>query len=159
MTNFFLLNQIILNNKREDGSQSPYWDSLSVKVNLIIRMEIEGFEGREAGQLVSSPNWLSSLRSLVYVALGSQSMKQNVLLSQISLDHNKNNQATVIEEEKKKQSRGEKWLGCQRQKWMTDPDGLHYFSVGKVQQLPKLSSHFKCFTTQIHLINHFQATD
>lgn len=108
MTNFFLLNQIILNNKREDGSQSLYWDSLSVKVNLIIRMEIEGLEGREAGQLVSSPNWLSSLRSLVYVALGSQSMKQNVLLSQISLDHNKNNQATVIEEEKKKQSRGEK---------------------------------------------------
>lgn len=42
MTNFFLLNQIILNNKREDGSQSPYWDSLSVKVNLIIRMEIRG---------------------------------------------------------------------------------------------------------------------
>lgn len=29
-------------------------------------------------------------------------MKQSVLLSQISLDHNKNNQATVIEEEKKK---------------------------------------------------------
>ena len=42
------------------------------------------------------------------MALGSQSMKQNVLLSQISLDHNKNNQATVIEEEKKKQSGGEK---------------------------------------------------
>lgn len=46
-------------------------------------------------------------------------MKQNVLLSQISLVHNKNNQATVIEEEKKKQPRGGKndWVARGKNGW------------------------------------------
>lgn len=122
-------------------------------------IEMEGFEGREPGslwQLVSSLNRLYSLRYLLCVALGSQSMKWNVLLSQISLDHKENNKATVIEE-KKKQSR-EKMTGSPEAKCMTDANGVHHFSAGKFQQLPQLSPHLKCFTTQMYLINHFQAT-
>lgn len=59
-------------------------------------------------------------------------MKQRVSLSQISLDHKENNKVIGIEKQEKKYSRG-KMTGWPEAKCMTDPNGLHYFSVGKFQ--------------------------
>ena len=91
-----------LTGESEDSSQDSLLGlSLLIKVTSFMLIGTRGSEVRESGslgQLVSSLN-LSYLVRKSYVTLGSQSMKQNVLLSQISLDHKENNKATVIEEE------------------------------------------------------------
>lgn len=72
-----------------------------------------------------------TLWAISNMTLGSQSMKQNVSSSQ-TLDHKETTKATGIEEEKNKSSR-DKMSGWPEAKCMTDPNSLHYFSVGKFQ--------------------------
>lgn len=80
-------------------------------------MEMEGSEGREPEslqQLISSPNRLHSLRYLLDVASGFQSMKQNVLLSDLFGSRRKY-QGNSDRRRGKRNNPKEKWLGSQRQ--------------------------------------------
>lgn len=62
---------------------------------------MEGYVGGEPEsfwQMVISRSASPFEQHLLYMTLGSQRVKQNVSLSQLSWDHKENNKATVIEE-------------------------------------------------------------
>lgn len=70
--------------------------------DLIYANGMEGYVGGEPEsfwQMVSSRSALPFEQHLLHMTLGSQRVKQNVSLSQLSWDHKENNKATMIEEE------------------------------------------------------------